>query len=83
MYVERQDQYIIRLYITQIQESDAGQYSCEADVNEGTLTEETRMFLYGWNQSILFVFFILLSSLLLFLLILARLWLLLVMLPFA
>ena len=59
MYAERSDDYNLRLYITKITESDAGLYTCNAEIpadatdsyrpaNAAILhSEDVKLFLYG------------------------------------
>ena len=49
VYVERYTDTGLRLYITKIQESDAGIYKCKARLphSEKTIEHESRMFLFG------------------------------------
>ena len=60
VYVERSNTLSLRLYITRIDESDAGLYTCTATVAPAgsssrqrrmlTLSQQTRLFLYGQLQ---------------------------------
>ena len=66
VYVERPDKLSLRLYITRIDESDAGLYTCTAAVAPAgsrdsqpssrqrrmlTLSQQTKLFLYGRSDS--------------------------------
>lgn len=59
VYVERSDEFNVRLYISKITESDAGVYTCTAELpgrrngdaeladEHQMLSADTRLFLYG------------------------------------
>lgn len=47
VFVESMEDGRLRLYITRVEESDEGQYTCEADVNTVTLSAHNVLNLYG------------------------------------
>jgi len=46
VYIEKYNVTSVRLYITDIQHTDSGLYTCEVTVDGKNYREETRMFLY-------------------------------------
>jgi len=54
VFVERLEDSRLRLYITRIEEGDEGQYTCETDANEITLSARNYLQLYGQSHKSVF-----------------------------